>query len=109
MGGRFPVPSSGWQFITSGGSVLFELACSGFRAAADGEGDIEVGLSADDFAAAVTRVYTNETDSHKATIVSWSDELTLPAGTHTLEFYPLPPTKTDVHDFCNLVILEEPS
>jgi hypothetical protein len=107
LGGYVAVPSSA-SFITNGGPIAIQATCSGYRAAADGPGFVLVDVRIDGSTLFDTRVYTNETLSHKATLPKLL--LTpLAAGTHTLNVVPFPDTKTDGNDACAVSILEYPS
>jgi hypothetical protein len=107
LGGYIAVPSSA-SFMTNGGPIAIQAACSGYRADADGPGFVLVDVKIDGSFVLETRVYTNETLSHKVTLQNLL--LTpLAAGTHTLNVVPFPDTKTDTNDACAVSILEYPS
>ncbi len=92
---------------TQGRLLEMQFACSGYRAAADGEGEITFYANIDGFFPVRTFVYTNETLSHKATVArrNW---LTLPAGTHSLSFRPGAKTQADSKDVCAFTAVEFP-
>jgi hypothetical protein len=96
------------SFTTDGGPALAHVACSGYRAFADHPGLIDISVSLDGTVVGDTLVFTNETDSHKATIPISMWFPNLAAGSHSIDFFSPTETTTDGSDFCHVLVLDQP-
>ena len=99
-----PLPKSA-PFSSGGGTLVIIFSGSGFRS---GAGNVGMNLQLDGKAVSTTRVWTNESSSHKAFTTNIHVQANVAADNHTITLAALQDTGTDVNDWFNVTVLEMP-
>jgi hypothetical protein len=92
-------------FSSGGGTLVIIFSGSGRR---DGGGSVGMNLQLDGAVVSTTRVWTNESASHKAFTTNIHVQANVAAGNHTITLAVIQDTITDVNDWFNVTVLELP-
>jgi hypothetical protein len=93
------------NFVTGGGTLVVMASGSGYRGSI---GPIGMNVSIDTITVGSPETWTNEVNSHKSFVATFTVVRNINPGSHTLSLIPFPNTVVDVNDRCSVTILELP-